>query len=201
MNFFVGGTATSGADFTSIGTTVEFAANSSTATKTVSVLDDSTVEVDETVVVTIAPSVLYTVNPPSSATVMIQDDDAVTVTVIATVPNAGESNSDNYHGMFWLARTGPTSAALTVNFTVSGSATSGVDYRSIGNSITFPAGRAAAGIPIQTLQDNAVESGETVVLTLNNGGGYTVGTSSSATVTIHDDDFSVTVTATDATAG
>ena len=61
VNFTVGGTATSGSDYTAIGTTVTFAAGSATATKTVSVIDDSLVEGDETVMVTLASGTGYTV--------------------------------------------------------------------------------------------------------------------------------------------
>src|SRR4030095_3212426 len=48
----VGGTAPSGIDYTELGTTVEFAPGSATAVKTVTVTDDSTVEGEETVIVT-----------------------------------------------------------------------------------------------------------------------------------------------------
>jgi hypothetical protein len=75
VNFTLGGTGISGTDYTSIGTTVSFASASATATKLVSVLDDTLVEGDETVVVTLASGSGYTVGAPSSATVTIKDDD------------------------------------------------------------------------------------------------------------------------------
>jgi len=77
MNLGVGGTATSGADYTSLGTTVEFAAGSSTINKIANVIDDNTVEPNETVVVTLANDAGYTVASTSSATATIVDDDTV----------------------------------------------------------------------------------------------------------------------------
>jgi hypothetical protein len=75
VNFTVGGTATGGTDYTSMGTTVAFLAGSGTATATVNVIDDSLVEGAETVVVTLAAGTGYSVGSPAAATVTIQDDD------------------------------------------------------------------------------------------------------------------------------
>ncbi|WP_353852217.1 Calx-beta domain-containing protein, partial [Microcystis sp. LE19-59.1C] len=60
-NYTVGGTATNGTDYTSIPTSVTFAAGSSTATVTVDPTADTTVESDETVILTLASGTGYTV--------------------------------------------------------------------------------------------------------------------------------------------
>jgi hypothetical protein len=75
--FSVGGTATSGSDYTALGNTVTFAAGSAVATKTVSVIDDTLVEGNETVVLTLGSGAGYTVGSPASATVTIKDDDPI----------------------------------------------------------------------------------------------------------------------------
>src|SRR6185369_13337049 len=194
-------TAASGSDYTSIGTNVTFVAGSSTVTKTVSVLDDTLVESNETVVVTLAAGTGYVIGSPSNATVTIQDDDA-TVTVAATDPLAGEPGTGHSTGTFTFTRTGFTGGALTVNFTVGGTATSGGDYTSIGSNVSFAAGSSTAVKTVSVLDDTLVESNETVVVTLAAGTGYVIGSPSNATVTIQDDDATtITVTATDPLAG
>jgi len=202
VNFMVGGTATSSTDYSSLGTTVTFTAGSAISTKTVSVIDDSGIEGDETVIVTLAGGTGYTVGSPSSATVTIKDDDYPVITVTATDTTAGEPGTGQGTGTFTFNRTGPTAAALTVNFMVGGTATSSTDYSSLGTTVTFTAGSAISTKTVGVVDDSGIEGDETVIVTLAGGTGYTVGGPSSATVTIKDDDLPViTVTATDATAG
>jgi hypothetical protein len=75
VSYSVGGTATTGADHT-LGTgSVSIPAGSASRTLMVFPLDDSLVESDETVIVTLLPQSQYTVGTPSSATVAIASDD------------------------------------------------------------------------------------------------------------------------------
>ncbi len=206
VNYAVGGTATSGTDFNSLGTAVSFAAGSATKTKLLNVLDDAAVEGKESVVLTLAGGSGYTVGSAASATVMIHDDDqaAAVVTVAATDATAGEPDSGQGTGTFTFSRTGSTAAALTVNFRVAGTAGSETDYNSIGTDVRFAAGAATATKTVRAIDDEALEEAESVTVRLTSGSGYTIGSSSLATVMIQDDDAAaavVTVTATDATAG
>jgi hypothetical protein len=207
VNFTVAGTAISETDYDALGTTVEFLAGSATATKTVNVNDDPTVEGDETVILTVASGEEYTIGSPDSATATIQDDDAPlpVVTVTATDATAGEPGSGQGSGTFTFSRTGSTAAALTVNFTVGGTTTAGTDYAALGTTVDFAAGSATATRTVTVNDDPTVEDNETLILTVASGGGYTIGSPNSATVTVQDDDASslpvITVTATDATAG
>ncbi|MDW8373941.1 MAG: Calx-beta domain-containing protein, partial [Planctomycetota bacterium] len=124
-----------------------------------------------------------------------------TVTITATDAEAAEGTPAN-PGTFTITRTGATTSALTVSFTVSGTAIAGSDYTALGTSVTIPAGQASATLTVTPIDDTTVESAETVIVTLAAGTGYTLGTPSSATVTIADNDGAVTVTiaATDAEA-
>src|SRR4030095_6015718 len=136
VKFTVSGTAASGSDYTSIGTNVTFVAGSSTAAKTVNVLNDTIVESNESLVLTLSLGTGYVIGSPSNAIVTIQDDDA-TVTVAATDPLAGEPGTGQGSGRFTFTRTGFHGGALQVNFTVSGTAARGSDYTSIGTNVTF----------------------------------------------------------------
>ena len=108
-----------------------------------------------------------------------------TVTITANDADAGEPSNN---GQFTVARTGSTAAPLTVNFTVGGTASSGVDYTSIGTSVIIPATAASAVVNVTVIDDLLVEASETVIATLAANAAYTVDSPSSATVTIGDND-------------
>jgi hypothetical protein len=77
VNYAVSGSATNGTDYTDIGTSVIIPAGSLTATKSVTVTDDKTVEPTETAIVTIVSNPAYIIASPSSATVNIADNDVM----------------------------------------------------------------------------------------------------------------------------
>ena len=109
-----------------------------------------------------------------------------TVAIAATDSTASEPSTA---GAFTVTRTGGgTASPLTVSYTVSGSATSGSDYAALSGSVTIPAGQSSATISIGPIDDTDMEGAETVILTLVDAAGYSVGTPSTDTVTIADDD-------------
>ena len=55
--------------------------------------------------------------------------------------------------------------SMTVPITVSGTATEGVDYSNIPNSITFPAGSTTASFSFDAFADGIIEGPESVILT------------------------------------
>jgi hypothetical protein len=67
-------------------------------------------------------------------------------------------------GLFTLRRFGDVSSSLNVNFNIGGTASNGVDYAAISNSVTIPAGRAYGLIPIVPIDTNPYP--KTVILTL-----------------------------------
>ncbi len=119
----------------------------------------------------------------------------VTVSVTATDGTAAESgNPATDTGTFRFTRTGSTSAALTVNYTIGGSATNGTDYDSLSGSVTIPAGSNAATVVVKPVDDTLDEDDETVTVTVNDTSNYDVGASNTATVTIQDNDAPAPVT-------
>jgi len=85
-----------------------------------------------------------------------------------------------------LRRTGGLKS-LTVNFTLSGTATRGPDYTTsaAGNTAVFAAGQREVFISIAPVADgDDAEASETVVLTVNAGTGYTVGAANTASASI-----------------
>ena len=176
------GTATPGTDYTTLLGVVVIPAGSSSTIAEFRTIDDKIVEPDETVVVTINPDPAYSVSG-SSATATILDDDLLTVTISPTVSNAAEPSTP---GRFTVKRDGDLTANLVVGYTVSGTATSGLDYTSLAGTITTPAGQPSADIVLTPLDDNLLEGDESVILTLTNAPEYDVGTPGSATLFIRD---------------
>ncbi|MFN5116792.1 MAG: bluetail domain-containing putative surface protein [Cyanobacteriota bacterium] len=120
------------------------------------------------------------------------DSTANPVITLALTPGAvSEDGSSNL--VFTFTRSLVTADPLSVNFTVSGTASNGSDYTGLlaGNSqiVTFAANAATASVVINPTADTTVEADETVVLSLAIGTGYTIGTPSSTTGIISNDDF------------
>ena len=117
-----------------------------------------------------------------------EDGGPVLPVVTVSASDAAASEAPGNPGAFTVTRTGSTDAALVVNLTLGGSASNGADYALLGASVTILAGAASATVAVQPVDDSSVEASETVTLTVIPGSGYTVGTASSAGVTIADND-------------
>ncbi|ARI83227.1 hypothetical protein IQ224_14175 [Microcystis sp. LEGE 00066] len=116
-----------------------------------------------------------------------------TVTLSISPSSVSEDGTANM--AYTFTRSGVTTNALTVNYTVGGTATLNTDYTRTGttNTVTFAAGSSTATVTVNPTADTIVESNETVILTLATGTGYTVGTTTPVTGTITNDDTSVTL--------
>src|SRR5439155_21015776 len=205
--YMLGGTAQNGTDYQQPGTSVTIPAGAASATVTVTPIDDAEAEGDETVVLTLTADAAYDVGSPNSATITIHDNDQpsserATVVVAASDASASEQGPDP--GEFTFTRTGDTSFALTVNYTLGGTAQNGTDYQPLGTSVTIPAGSGSATLAVMPIDDTEAEGDETVVLTLTADAAYDVGSPNSAAITIADNDQpssqlpTVSVVATDA---
>ncbi len=172
--------------------TVTFAANSATATVTIDPTADTTVEDDETVSLTLTSGTDYTVGTTTPVTgTILNDDTRVTLQVSPSLVT--EDGTTNLAYFFY--RDGVTTNALTVNYTVGGTATLNTDYTQTGaasfngttGTVTFAANANNATVTIDPTVDNIADPDETVTLTLASGTGYTVGTTTTVTGTINDD--------------
>lgn len=61
----------------------------------------------------------------------------------------------------------PMNYAYTVNFTIGGTATNGVDYTHIPSSVTFPAGADSVALVIHPVMDLIPEGDESVIIVIN----------------------------------
>src|SRR5437016_11775686 len=86
------------------------------------------------------------------------------VSITSTNTTASEPGTDT--ASFTIARTGDTTAPLTVPLRISGTASNGVDYATLPASVTLPAGVASTNILVTPLNDSVGEPTETIVVTV-----------------------------------
>lgn len=108
--------------------------------------------------------------------------------IITIVTSDANSSEDGNTGIIRITRTGDTDSELFVNLTISGNAENGIDYNTISDSITIPLNSTTADIIITPIDDTVIEGMENVILTIANSTNYNIGSQSSATVTIDDND-------------
>jgi hypothetical protein len=193
VSYSVTGTATAAADYIRLAGSVTIPAGSIEASVTLTPLDDPDLEGLETVILTLEPGDGYTVGALSGATVTIVDDERPVVTVTST-DSAAEIGP--HPGTFTLARTGPTTFALTVFYTMAGSARNGIDYAAVPTSLTIPAGSAAVTLTITPIADTEVEGTEFVDIVVDPSLAYVVGIPGIAVMSLTDS-VVLTVEATD----
>ncbi|WP_407353942.1 putative Ig domain-containing protein [Luteimonas sp. R10] len=116
--------------------------------------------------------------------------------VFATVPAVDEDGGNVLRFQVGLNKL--SSVPLTVNYTTGGTATAGSDYAPVSGSVTLPLGAINWEVTVDPTADSAPEPDETVVVGIAPGTGYTVGSPSSATGTIRNDD-TVSLTVDDVT--
>jgi hypothetical protein len=121
-----------------------------------------------------------------------QRSSLITLDIAPTTAN--EDGTDNL--VYTFSRSGSTTNALTVNYSVAGTGTFGTDYTQTGaasftgttGTVTFAAGATTATVTIDPTADKIVERNETVALSLASGTGYVIGGTPAVIGTIVNDD-------------
>ncbi|WP_020476098.1 MBG domain-containing protein [Zavarzinella formosa] len=116
------------------------------------------------------------------------------VTVTASTPDAYEAGTQA--GTFTFSRATPSAAngaAVVISYSLSGTAGSGDYSNATSGSVTIPANQTSVTLNLNPTNDNVMEPAETVVLTITSVSNTDYSASGSATVTIHDDDQTISV--------
>lgn len=194
FGYTITGTATPGVDYVTLSGTATIAANQASVVITVTPIQDTTADPGETVILTLNPDTAvpptYALGGGISDAVTIIDDDLPpppTVSVIA----GGNPIEGSTPGSFLIVLSAASGSATTVRYTVSGTAVAGTDYTPLPGMLVVGAGTTTASIGVSALSDGVIDLNETVIVTLDNDinipATYTVGSPSSATLTIQDD--------------
>ncbi|WP_350284985.1 Calx-beta domain-containing protein [uncultured Croceitalea sp.] len=194
-------TATSGVDYVAlpVSVNVPIVLNAGLATVSLDVLQDAIVEINETVIWEIDPSLNYSIGGLGTAQVTIESDDVVLVEFSQATGSDFEDDGGNLPALF-ITGTVSNATTVTVTDSGSGSATNGTDYTFTSpNVVNIPIGvydgtdATAIPIPLAITGDANVEPDETINLALGlPTGDATLGVQTNTAYTIQNDD-SVTV--------
>ncbi len=108
---------------------------------------------------------------------------------IASFVNPSEPATN---GNFVVSLSSTQPGDINFTYSIGGTATAGADYTALSGNGTITAGNTTTTIPVNIIDDAINESGETIIITLQAGAGYTLGTPAAVTLTLGDDDLPVT---------
>jgi len=162
--FALGGSATSGSDYTISSSPLSIPAGQTSAAITLTILDDGTDEATETLVVNLGAPVNATLGAIASETVFITDDDTLpTVSLSSTVSTLAENG-----GTATVVATLSVAAAqdVTVDLGFTGAALNSVDYSASSVSIVIPAGQLSGSVTLTGRDDRVNEGNESLVVAI-----------------------------------
>ena len=153
ITFTVGGTARSGSDYFAEDLEIDLPANAEAVTVTFETRDDTIVENDETLSITITPNAdeTYVVGSPSSASTTIESNDLPELII-----EGGGSISEGLSGEFIIRADQPVVEDTSINYALSGSATPGRDFNELSGTVVMPAGQSEVRVTIETIDDDVV---------------------------------------------
>jgi hypothetical protein len=181
------GTATDGADYTATNGTLTFAPGVRQKTVVVPLLNDTSVEGDETFSLGLTNITGSILGANTNLVVTIVDNDSVFnfTTNAASISEAAGTTT------FTVTRTGGVAGAATVHYsTTNGTATAGSDFSALSGTLKFAAGQTNKTVSVRITNDKVVDPNETFTLGLSAPTGEgTLGTNTVVTITIIDNDF------------
>lgn len=183
------GTATAGSDYVASTNVVIFTPGESIKTVPIDILDDTIGEGDETFTLNLAVSGTHAFPGIGSATFIIEDNDTAKGIFVFPSTNmvVAEASGTNF---VTIRRTSGSQENVSVNVTTTAGTASTNDFIGYTNVINFAPGQTTATFPVIILDDDLVEAPETIIVTLSNPtNGAQLGTPSSMTITIADDDL------------
>src|SRR5690606_23557891 len=137
------------------------------------VADDQVIESAETVMVGVTggSSTSFTFTGGSSATLDIADDDNIPENLAVSIRKTADGAEPGTDGGFTVSLPAGVTVAedITVDYTISGTATSGDDYTALAGAVIIPAEQNSVSIPVTVTNDNILEVPETVIVTLTGG--------------------------------
>ena len=186
------GTAISPGDFDNTPIVVTFSQGEVSKTVGISIVNDASFEGDETINLTLSnPTGGATLGTQVTAILTIIDDDVAQPGVITFNSPTYSVNEDGTTSTpITVIRTSGSDGQVSVTLTPSNeTATAPGDYNNTPITVTFNQGETSKAVAIPVVNDAVFENNETIVLTLSNPtGGATIGSQSTATLTIVNDD-------------
>ena len=179
------GSAKAGIDYTATTGTVEFADGVVTNTFSIPILESGDLQTNQTVNLTLS-------NPTGAG---LGSPNKAVLTIVATGPPVVQFSAANYKihehvgkATVTVIRFGDSSSNATVDFATSdGTAKSGIDYKGTSGTLMFASGVDSASFSFKFVKFSTFQSNKTVITTLSNPVGASLGTQDTAVVTIVND--------------
>ena len=181
------GTATA-ADFISLSGSLAIPAGTLTATIVIPITDDSLDENSENFSVVLSGLTANAIFAGSSAQVTITDNDPPP-TLQLTSSSSQDITESAGVVTFGIGLSAASGLDASVNFTVSGTATAGGgDHNLAAGTVTISAGSTAANYYFNVIDDAALESMETIIVTLNSSTNSALGGATTHTINLSDNE-------------
>ncbi len=189
--------AAAGSDYTSVSRTLTFNSGETLKTVSVTTIDDSDIEGDEALKLSLsnATGISRIVGSLATGTI-VDNDDPVEVTV--SDASAAEGGSVSFDVVLSEA----PSAPVTVDYaTADGSGVAGSDYVAAAGTLTFGVGEVSKTVDVVIVDDSEIEADENFTFVLSNVVGNATISNATALGTITDNDApAATVSVSDASA-
>ena len=181
------GSAIAGSDYTSKSGTMTFTTSQSSQTLSVSTIEDSSVEPNETMYVNLSNATGGATISDSQGTGTINNDDSGGGSVSFSINNVSVSEGGTLS--FTVSKSGSASQSHSVSYaTANGTATAGSDYTSKSGTLTFTTSQTSRTVTVSTIEDTTYENGETVLVNLSGATGGATISDSQGSGTISNDD-------------
>ena len=185
----ISGTATSGVDY-ALTSAAFFAAGSASSVVSLEVLEDCGIEPDETVVLVLSSDTLFVTPSASTHTVTIKSNDPE-----FSMVSSGAEAVEGDQPQILVTTCAVTDGSESLQYTVTGDATY-LDYG--GGSTPVPAGVSTFALPLDLVNNAAIEAGTFLQVTLTSAssmfGGASVGVAATYTLQVADNDPTVSFT-------
>jgi alpha-tubulin suppressor-like RCC1 family protein len=184
VNISVAGSATANTDYNALGTVYTLAAGQSTLNIPLSVIDDTLLELNESVTVTLVAGDGYLTAAPASATLSILDNDTASVNLSLSATSATEADIIDVIVSSTVSMVSNESVTIAVT---SGTADAD-DYTLITTALALPAGSSSASTSLTLTNDTLIEGTESLTLSIVSVSGKLTAAPASATLSILDND-------------
>ena len=163
--FTLSGTAAQGSDYTITSSPLSIPIGGTSATITVNIIDDTLYEENETLLITLGKPANAEVGSPSVHTITILENDPMPR---VSFTEANQRVIENAGSATITARlSGASSRNVTIPYTVSGTATRGVDYTIPSGPAVITAGNLSTNINVTIISDDDyTEPDETVIVSM-----------------------------------
>jgi CARDB/Calx-beta domain/Bacterial pre-peptidase C-terminal domain/RTX calcium-binding nonapeptide repeat (4 copies) len=181
------GTATAGIDYNSQSFAVTFADGEVTKTVSIPVIDDTLIEPSETLTLSLSSNEVATVLGTQSTALLTVFDNDVQLAFERATYTVNEDGTSTI--AIKVLRTGKITGEVGTTIVLTNGTASDADYINTSINVVFAAGEVEKVVTVPIINDTLIETDETINLSLTNPtNGATLGTQSTAVLTVIDND-------------